>query len=125
MLVRMVYFDIQPAVLLLVILPLFALIYARAAGLARALAAVAIWQVGPLLMLAMGAWLYGQGGSRPYLWKVQLLVGVLGVGGVIPAITPLVAPVPKWVFASFFVAVAVTSLLALFVGGMALYDDWL
>lgn len=120
----MVYGDVQPALLLLLVLPVFA-IRSGLAGIFRAVAAVLLSQLGPMVMLAMGAWLYGRGQTYGYLWIIQLIAGVLGVVAVVKLTRPLRASISIWVFAVFFSGIAVTSVFALFVGGMALYNDWL
>lgn len=75
-------------------------------------------------MLYMGAAMYGEGRSN---WLLQALQAALGVVGVVLVVrtTKSLRPVAQpWAFTLFFVGIAIMSLFAWAIGGMALVDDW-
>jgi hypothetical protein len=117
--------DVAPAYLALLVLPVAALQRCGIGGAGRALSSVLLAHAGPLAMLSMGAWLYGQGRSHSYLQIVQLAVGLGGVFLTILVTRPLSPRVPNWVFWLFYFGVAVITLIAGAVGGMALVNDWI
>jgi hypothetical protein len=94
------------------------------AGL-QGLTGVLLAHLGPIAMLYMGAAMYGAGRADWRLQALQLALGVVSVILVVGATKSLRPLVPPWAFALFFVGIAIMSLFAWAVGGMALVDDWL
>jgi hypothetical protein len=117
--------DVAPAYFALLVLPAAALRCVGIGGAGRALSGVLLAQVGPLAMLAMGAWLFGQGRVHPALQIVQLAVGLGGAFLTILVTRPLSPRVPNWAFVLFFFGLAVITLIAGAIAGMALVNDWL
>ena len=116
--------DVAPVYFLLAVLPAVALWkHGTRAGFS-AFAIVVLAHVGPLSMLFMGAALHGQARSHSFLGWIQLAVGVISIAIVIIATKPLRRLIPQWAFTLFFAGVAIMNVLAYFIGGMALADDW-
>ncbi len=116
--------EVAPAYLALLILPIVAFRFQGGAAAIRATIAVILAHVGPLLMLLMGASLFGQGRSHAWLSVVQTAVAVAGVWLVVRFTKRLRSDMPRWVFVLFFVGVGIITVFAWFIGGMALVDDW-
>ena len=74
-------------------------------------------------MVLIGAALYGAGRSHGLLTYVHPLVGLAGLL-LVSFSYPLRQSVPSPAFAAFYVGLAILTLMALFVSGMALVDDW-
>lgn len=116
--------DVLPAYLLLASLPFVALYRRQYSAALRAIAAIILAHVVVLGVLLMGATFYGAAQSYPVLGFVQLAIALGGVGGVFVFTNPLRRTTPRWALACFVVGVAILNLIALFVGGMALANDW-
>ncbi|MEP6935168.1 MAG: hypothetical protein ABI988_14740 [Nitrospirota bacterium] len=117
--------DALPVYLLLAVLPVVALGRGGWRAGLRGLTGVLLAHLAPIAMLYMGAAMFGEGRSNWRLQGLHTAIGVAGVVLVVGATKSLRPLVPPWAFTLFFVGVAIMSLMAWLISGMALVDDWL
>ena len=124
----MTFGDIWPVYFLFAAVLLCAATVGRAVT-ARAFALMTIVHAGPLGVLVWATVMFGQSSAGPaqITWMELVQLGILffGLAVVVMLWWSIRKMLPNWTALAFFAAVAIINLMAMFVTGMALTNDWI